>query len=50
MHPSSRTGVRFVPANPSDRSRLNDFKDWYDPYSAAITVPGGLANDVHATA
>jgi len=40
MHPSGRTGVRFVLANPSDPSRLDDFKDWYDTYSAAITVPG----------
>src|SRR6185312_236199 len=45
MHPSGRTGVRFVLANPSDPSRLDDFKDWYDTYSAAITVPGYLAND-----
>ena len=47
MHPSSRTGVRFVLANPSDPSRLNEFSDWYDTYSAALTVPGYLANDVH---
>jgi hypothetical protein len=47
MHPDSRTGVRFVLANPSDPSRLNEFSDWYDTYSAAITVPGYLANDVH---
>ena len=47
MHPSSRTGVRFVLANPSDPSRLNEFNDWYDTYSAAITVPGYLANDIH---
>ena len=47
MHPSSRTGVRFVLANPSDPSRLDEFSDWYDTYSAAITVPGYLANDVH---
>jgi hypothetical protein len=47
MHPSGRTGVRFVLANPSDPSRLDDFNDWYDTYSAAITVPGYLANDVH---
>jgi predicted dinucleotide-binding enzyme len=47
MHPSSRTGVRFVLANPSDPSRLNEFNDWYDTYSAALTVPGYLANDVH---
>jgi len=46
MHPSSRTGVRFVLANPSDPSRLDEFSDWYDTYSAAITVPGYLANDV----
>jgi predicted dinucleotide-binding enzyme len=47
MHPSSRTGVRFVLANPSDPSRLNEFNDWYDTYSAALTVPGYLANDIH---
>jgi predicted dinucleotide-binding enzyme len=47
MHPSSRTGVRFVLANPSDPSRLDEFSDWYDTYSAAITVPGYLANDIH---
>jgi hypothetical protein len=47
MHPSRRTGVRFVLANPSDPSRLDEFTDWYDTYSAAITVPGYLANDVH---
>ena len=47
MHPSSRTGVRFVLANPSDPSRLDEFNDWYDTYSAAITVPGYLANDIH---
>src|ERR1700752_233823 len=46
MHPSGRTGVRFVLANPSDPSRLDDFSDWYDSYSAAITVPGYLAHDV----
>jgi hypothetical protein len=46
MHPSGRTGVRFVLANPSDPSRLDDFSDWYDTYSAAITVPGYLVNDV----
>ena len=45
MHPGSRTGVRFVLASPSDPSRLDDFNDWYDTYSAAITVPGYLAND-----
>ena len=42
-HPGSRTGVRFVLANPSDPSRLDEFTDWYDTYSAAITVPGYLA-------
>jgi hypothetical protein len=47
MHPSRRTGVRFVLTNPSDPSRLNDFSDWYDTYSAALTVPGYLANDIH---
>jgi predicted dinucleotide-binding enzyme len=47
MHPSSRTGVRFVLTNPSDPSRLNEFNDWYDTYSAAIIVPGYLANDIH---
>jgi 8-hydroxy-5-deazaflavin:NADPH oxidoreductase len=47
MHPGSRTGVRFVLANPSDPSRLDEFNDWYDTYSAAITVPGYLANDIH---
>ena len=47
MHPPSRTGVRFVLANPSDPSRLNEFSDWYDTYSAALTVPGYLANDIH---
>ena len=47
MHPSSRTGVRFVLANPSDPSRLDEFSDWYNTYSAAITVPGYLANDIH---
>jgi 8-hydroxy-5-deazaflavin:NADPH oxidoreductase len=46
-HPSRRTGVRFVLANPSDPSRLNELHDWYNIYSAAITVPGYLANDVH---
>jgi len=47
MHPSGRTGVRFVLTNPSDPSRLDDFSDWYDTYSAALTVPGYLASDVH---
>jgi hypothetical protein len=47
MHPRSRTGVRLVLASPSDPSRLNEFSDWYDTYSAAITVPGYLANEVH---
>jgi hypothetical protein len=47
MHPSTRTGVRLVLTNPSDPSRLNEFNDWYDTYSAAITVPGYLANDIH---
>jgi hypothetical protein len=47
MHPSGRTGVRFVLANPSDPSRLDEFSDWYDSYSAAITVPGYLASDAH---
>ena len=47
MHSSRRTGVRFVLANPSDPSRLDELTDWYDAYSAAITVPGYLANDVH---
>jgi hypothetical protein len=47
MHPGNRTGVRFVLANPTDPSRLNEFSDWYGTYSAAITVPGYLANDVH---
>jgi predicted dinucleotide-binding enzyme len=46
-HPSGRTGVRFVLTNPSDPSRLDEFSDWYDTYSAALTVPGYLANDVH---
>jgi 8-hydroxy-5-deazaflavin:NADPH oxidoreductase len=47
MHPSGRTGVRLVLTNPSDPSRLNEFNDWYNTYSAAITVPGYLANDIH---
>jgi hypothetical protein len=47
MHPSNRTGVRFVLTNPSDPSRLDEFSDWYDTYSAAITVPGYLASDIH---
>jgi hypothetical protein len=47
VHPSNRTGVRFVLTNPSDPSRLDEFSDWYDTYSEAITVPGYLANDVH---
>jgi hypothetical protein len=47
MHPSGRTGVRFVLTNPSDPRRLDEFADWYDVYSAALTVPGYLANDVH---
>ena len=46
MHPSSRTGVRFVLTNPSDPSQLIDFSDWYDTYSKAIAVPGYLANHV----
>jgi len=47
MPPTRRTGVRFVLANPSDPSRLNELSDWYGTYSAAITVPGYLASDVH---
>jgi NAD(P)-dependent dehydrogenase (short-subunit alcohol dehydrogenase family) len=47
VHASSRTGVRFVLVNPSDPSRLDEFTNWYDTYSAAITVPGYLANNVH---
>ena len=47
MQPSRRTGVRFVLTNPSDPSRLNEFSDWYDTYSAAIAGPGYLSNDVH---
>jgi hypothetical protein len=47
MHPSKRTGVRFVLTNPSDPSRLREFNDWYDTYSAALTAPGYLANDIH---
>jgi hypothetical protein len=47
MQPSRRTGVRFVLANPSDPSRLNELSDWYNIYSAAVTVPGYLADDVH---
>jgi hypothetical protein len=47
MHPSRRTGVRFVLTSPSDASRLDEFLDWYYTYSAAVTVPGPLANDVH---
>ena len=39
--------MRFVLANPSDPSRLNEFNDWYDTYSAALTGPGYLANDIH---
>jgi predicted dinucleotide-binding enzyme len=46
-HPTTRTGVRFVLTNPSDPSRLNEFNDWYETYSKAITVPGYLANDFH---
>jgi hypothetical protein len=45
MHPTRRTGVRFVLTNPSDPGRLNEFSDWYDTYSAALTVPGYLASD-----
>jgi len=44
MHETTRTGVRFVLTNPSDPSRLDDFRDWYDTYAAALTVPGYLAN------
>ncbi|HWM96522.1 MAG TPA: hypothetical protein VNO54_05645 [Streptosporangiaceae bacterium] len=47
MHSNRRTGVRFVLTNPSDPSRLDEFSDWYDTYSAALTVPGYLASDVH---
>jgi hypothetical protein len=47
MYPSNRTGVRFVLTNSSDPSRLDEFSDWYDTYSAAITALGYLANDVH---
>ena len=47
MDSSRRTGVRFVLTNPSDPSRLDEFSDWYDTYSAALTVPGYLASDVH---
>jgi predicted dinucleotide-binding enzyme len=47
VRPGRRTGVRFVLANPSDPSRLTEFTDWYDTYSAALTVPGYLATDVH---
>jgi hypothetical protein len=47
MHPGNRTGVRFVLTNPADPSRLDEFADWYDTYSAALTVPGYLVNDVH---
>jgi hypothetical protein len=47
QHPAARTGVRLVLANPSDPSRLNEFNDWYDTYSEAITVPGYLANNSH---
>jgi 8-hydroxy-5-deazaflavin:NADPH oxidoreductase len=46
VRPSRRTGVRFVLANPSDPSRLDEFTDWYDTYSVAITAPGYLVNDV----
>lgn len=35
------------PGQPVRPSRLNEFNDWYDTYSAAITVPGYLANDIH---
>ena len=35
-------------ANPSDLTRLNELTDWYDTYSAAITVPGYLASGVHS--
>jgi hypothetical protein len=44
MYETRRTGVRFVLANPSDPSRLDDFSDWYDTYAAALTIPGYLAN------
>lgn len=46
MNPGGRTGVRLVLANPSDPSRLSEFRDWYDTYSVAITIPGYLANNV----
>jgi hypothetical protein len=47
MDSSRRTGVRFVLTNPSDPSRLDEFNDWYDTYSAALTVAGYLASDAH---
>jgi hypothetical protein len=46
MHPNGRTGVRLVLTNSSDPSRLSEFADWYDSYSAAVTVPGYLANHI----
>src|SRR5580704_9568907 len=49
VRPGRRTGVRFVLANPSDPSRLTEFTDWYDTYSAALTVPGYLVTDPRAT-
>ena len=44
MHDTRRTGVRLVLTNPSDPGRLDDFSDWYDTYTAALTVPGYLAD------
>jgi hypothetical protein len=46
-HPATRTGVRLVFTNPADTNRVDEFTDWYDTYSAAITAPGFLANDFH---
>jgi hypothetical protein len=47
VHPSNRSGVRFVLVNPSDPTRLDEFSAWYDSYSSAITAAGALANDVY---
>src|SRR3954453_9608029 len=39
-----RTGVRLVMTNPADPRRVEDYAAWYDPYGAALTGPGFLAN------
>lgn len=40
--------MRFVLTNPSEPIQLDEFRDWYDSYAAALAVSGYLVNAIRS--